>query len=171
MIIKTRDKAAVSAYISLGCNQGDCGQNLAAALEQLAAWPEIELEAVSGVYRTEPQGDLEQPWFFNQAARLGTMLEPLPLLRALQEIENRLGRVRDARRRFGPRVIDLDLLDYAGISVNEPELILPHPRMPERAFVLAPLLEVARGGMLERARIALGALEYVLDNDKIYQNH
>jgi len=116
---------------------------LTSALQRLAAVPETTLVRVSGVYETEPQGKVDQPRFLNCAACLETGLEPHRLLAATGRIEAELGRQR--HERWGPRTIDIDILLYGMERVDGPELTLPHPRMPERAFVLIPLLEVWMG--------------------------
>lgn len=120
---------------------GDPPAQLAAAARELAALPDTRLCGLSSLYRTEPVDYEDQPWFYNTVARLGTELGPLALLRALQAIEARLGRVRGIR--FGPRLIDCDLISYGALSLTHPDLILPHPRFADRAFVLVPLAELA----------------------------
>lgn len=136
--------SGVSAYISLGSNLGDCDKNLALALELLAGRPGICVAAVSSLYLTEPQHVREQPFFTNQAALLlcDAGITPQALLESLQTVESALGRERSGTR-FGPRVIDLDLLLFGEVILNEPRLTLPHPRMLERAFALVPLAELA----------------------------
>jgi 2-amino-4-hydroxy-6-hydroxymethyldihydropteridine diphosphokinase len=129
------------AYIGLGANLGDRAATLRAALEQLAAEPEIEVVAVSAFRETEPVGIVDQPRFVNAAAALDTALSPRELLAALLAIEGRLGRTR-AGPRFGPRTIDLDLLLYGDEKVAEPDLRVPHPRLHERLFALEPLAEL-----------------------------
>jgi 2-amino-4-hydroxy-6-hydroxymethyldihydropteridine diphosphokinase len=99
------------------------------------------LVAVSSIYETEPWGDPDQPLYLNMCCALETDQEPLTLLRAVKQIEHRLGR--RPTRRWGPRPIDIDLLAYETLEIDTPELILPHPRIAERAFVLAPLAEIA----------------------------
>ena len=167
------------AYISLGSNTGDSEAWLDEALRRLAALPGLEVAAVSGRYRTEPQNDKNQPWFVNQVAALYTGLAPLDLLKALQGIETALGRVREQGRRFGPRSLDLDIIIYVekggeggGLEVSLPELTLPHPRFRQRAFVLVPLREIAAQTsekLLAETRAALDKLEYRLEGDRIYQ--
>lgn len=128
------------AYVALGANLGDRERSLAEALRRLNEMPGIRVERVSGVYETDPVGYTDQPIFLNMAAALFTSLPPLELLRALLALELEMGRVREFR--WGPRVIDLDLLSYEGETFETDELTLPHPRMGERAFVLAPLRDV-----------------------------
>lgn len=131
---------AREAYIALGSNVGEREQLLEDALRCLEQHPNIEVARVSGIYETAPVGYTDQPAFLNMAAALMTTLEPIELLRAMLSIENQLGRTRDIR--WGPRTMDLDLLLMDGIVMNEDELILPHPRMMERSFVLVPLRDV-----------------------------
>ena len=129
------------AYVGLGANLGDREQMLRLALERLAAEPSVELVAASQLRETDPVDFLDQPRFLNAAAAVETDLSPRQLLARLQLIECELGR-RRAGRRFGPRVIDLDLLLYGSETVNEPELVIPHPRLHLRRFALEPLAEL-----------------------------
>ena len=129
------------AYVGLGANLGDREEMLKRALEKLAAEPSIELVASSTLRETEPEDVLDQPRFLNGAAALETDLSPRQLLARLQLIECELGR-RRAGPRFGPRVIDLDLLLYGSLVMSEPELELPHPRLHRRRFALEPLAEL-----------------------------
>ena len=129
------------AYVGLGANLGDREQMLQLALERLAAEPSVELVAASQLRETDPVDFLDQPRFLNAAAAVETDLSPRQLLARLQLIECELGR-RRAGRRFGPRVIDLDLLLYGSETVNEPELVIPHPRLHLRRFALEPLAEL-----------------------------
>jgi 2-amino-4-hydroxy-6-hydroxymethyldihydropteridine diphosphokinase len=133
-------------FISLGSNVGDRLRSLAAAREALAALPATAVVATSRIYETAPQGHESQPEFLNQALCLATGLLPHDLLAECQRIENEHGRERGLR--FGPRTLDIDILLYQDVESEEPELMLPHPRMLRRAFVLAPLAEIwscARG--------------------------
>ncbi|OGR06472.1 MAG: 2-amino-4-hydroxy-6-hydroxymethyldihydropteridine diphosphokinase [Desulfobacca sp. RBG_16_58_9] len=131
----------VIAYIGLGANLGDPRRQLAEALARLAAVEEVEVLKVSKFYLNPPLGPPEQPWYVNAAAQVRTRLEAEELLRALRQIERDLGRVRGER--WGPRIIDLDLLLYNGVIMSGPELVLPHPEMHRRAFVMVPLAEIA----------------------------
>jgi 2-amino-4-hydroxy-6-hydroxymethyldihydropteridine diphosphokinase len=130
------------AYIGLGSNLADPRAQVLAAFGALAALPGCTLLARSALYATTPVGPVDQPDFVNAAARLTTRLSPRSLLVALQEIERGQGRVRDGTR-WGPRTLDLDLLMYDGLELDEPGLALPHPELGKRAFVLAPLAEIA----------------------------
>jgi len=128
------------AYAALGANLGDREGSLREAVRRLGEIAGVEVRRLSAVYETDPVGYTEQPAFLNMVVALGTRLSPLELLRAMLGIEREMGRVRLVR--WGPRVIDLDLLLYEGVRSNTAELELPHPRMGERAFVLVPLRDV-----------------------------
>ncbi|MFW5927142.1 MAG: 2-amino-4-hydroxy-6-hydroxymethyldihydropteridine diphosphokinase [Wenzhouxiangella sp.] len=130
------------AWISLGGNLGDPRASMEAALADLDELESTRVAAVSPAYRTAPWGVTDQPDFLNAVAELETALTPQALLAALLDIESRLGRRRDAGR-WGPRRIDLDLLVYDDCVIDEPDLKLPHPHLPERAFVLVPLNDLA----------------------------
>ena len=128
-----------TTYLALGANLGDRSANLRRALDALA--PAFDVRAVSPVYETEPAYLLDQPRFYNLTCRAATALEPLGALRELKRLEGALGR--EPGTRFGPRLIDLDLLLYDDVITETPELTLPHPRLHERAFVLVPLADIA----------------------------
>jgi len=130
-------------YLGLGSNVGDKRGNLRAALVLLCGDRDsnVTLIAVSSLYRTEPVGHLDQDWFLNAAVRVETQLSPRKLLNRLLAIERELGRMRTVRN--GPRSIDLDILLWAGLVIKEDDLVIPHPRLQERLFVLEPLAEIA----------------------------
>jgi 2-amino-4-hydroxy-6-hydroxymethyldihydropteridine diphosphokinase len=146
--------ARARAYVALGANIGDAAATLAAARDALAALPETTLVAVSSWWRTAPV-DAFGPDFLNGVAALDTALAPLQLLDALQAIERSHGRTRP--HRHAPRTLDLDLLLYGDERLSNDRLTVPHPRIAERAFVLAPLLEVEPelGGRYAAALAAL----------------
>jgi 2-amino-4-hydroxy-6-hydroxymethyldihydropteridine diphosphokinase len=127
-------------YLSLGSNVSDRIANLRRALEQLPG-EGVRVKRVSSLYRTEPVGFRAQAWFINCVAEAETELMPLQLLGSLERIERRMGR--RAGPRFGPRRIDIDILLYENAVVRLAKLTIPHPRMPERRFVLIPLRELA----------------------------
>lgn len=131
----------VRAYIGLGANLGDREATIRLAVGLLDATEGIHVVRVSTLRETEPWGPIEQPPFLNGAAELETDLRPRELLDVLLDVELRLGRVRGER--YGPRTIDLDLLLYGDLVVEEPGLTLPHPRLHERRFALEPLAELA----------------------------
>jgi len=124
-------------HIGLGSNLGDREAALRGALELLGD----DVVAVSSFRETDPIGYLDQPRFLNAAAAVETALEPRAVLDRLLEVERELGRTRDGAR-FGPRTIDLDLLLYGDRVIDEPGLVVPHPRLAERRFVLEPLAEL-----------------------------
>src|SRR4051794_7224152 len=130
------------ALIGLGSNLGDRQATLDAAVTTLAEAPGVEVRAVSSYHETSPAGGpAGQGAFLNAAARLATALDPFELLGVLRAIEQRAGRTRTVR--WGERSLDLDLLIYGCKFLDTPELMLPHPRLAVRRFVLAPLAEIA----------------------------
>jgi 2-amino-4-hydroxy-6-hydroxymethyldihydropteridine diphosphokinase len=130
------------AYVALGSNLDDPARQVEAAFGQLAAVPESRLVLRSRLWKTRPMGPQDQPDFVNAVAGLLTRLEARPLLESLAAIEQRMGRVAPPRR-WGPRVIDLDLLLLGDETRQEPGLTLPHPGLHQRNFVLYPLAEIA----------------------------
>ena len=133
--------APVRACVGLGGNVGDAAATVDAAFAALADLPGSRLVARSRLYRTPAWGVEAQPDFVNAAALLDTALAPRALLEGLLAIERAFGRAR--RERWGPRTLDLDLLLYGDVVVDEPGLHVPHPHLHERAFVLRPLADVA----------------------------
>lgn len=132
------------AVLALGTNMGDREENLKSAVQSMALLPETQILITSYIYETEPVGFLDQPLFLNAAAVIETSLSPRALLGACLGIEAAFGRVR--RIKNGPRVLDIDLLAYENEISEDKELILPHPRIRERAFVLAPLFDLFPDG-------------------------
>ncbi len=130
-----------SAYIALGSNMGDRLDNLVKSLDLLFTEPGIKLLACSSIYETEPVGGPAQGPFLNACLLAETGLTPVKLLKQMLAVEDKMKRVRF--QRWGPRIIDLDLLVYADVVMNTPFLQLPHPRLTERDFVLIPLVEIA----------------------------
>jgi 2-amino-4-hydroxy-6-hydroxymethyldihydropteridine diphosphokinase len=141
-------------YFGLGSNLGERDRNLRAALAALATV--ARLVAVSSVYDTAPLLVTDQPRFHNAVCAGYTSLAPLDLLHRVKAIEHKLGRVEGPR--FGPRLIDIDLLFYDHCVIETPELTLPHPRLAERAFVLAPLAELAPDLQHPILHVTVGAL-------------
>jgi len=137
----TVNASGIIAYVGMGTNLGDRRGALEIALREMHQPPIIEVERVSSVYETAPVGVTEQPDFLNAVVRVATTLPPRALLDALLNLENKMGRVRTLR--WGPRVIDLDLLVYGNAQIDEMGMEVPHPRLRERAFVLGPLAEIA----------------------------
>ena len=130
------------AYISTGSNMGDKLENCRNGLAALAQKDGIRIESVSAFYLTEPMEYADQPWFVNAAVRIRTALDPLNLLAALKTLEQRSGRV-DSGIRFGPRTLDFDIIFYNDKILETSTLIVPHPRMHEREFVLRPICDLA----------------------------
>jgi 2-amino-4-hydroxy-6-hydroxymethyldihydropteridine diphosphokinase len=129
-----------TVYLSLGSNIGDRARNLQAALEQLAA-PDLRVMRTSPAYETEPVEYTAQRWFLNLVVEAGTELLPMQLLLRIGRVERALGRVRTIPK--GPRTIDIDILFYGRTIVRSARLEIPHPRMAERRFVLAPMADLA----------------------------
>jgi 2-amino-4-hydroxy-6-hydroxymethyldihydropteridine diphosphokinase len=127
-----------TVYIALGTNLGDRLANLRAAIE--ATPPKVKVLTESYIYETPPWGYEDQPAFLNMVIKAETGLEPEFLLKYLKQIEVELGREKSIR--WGPRLIDLDILFYDDLVIETPSLIIPHPRLHERAFVLVPLADV-----------------------------
>lgn len=128
-------------FLGLGSNLGDKRAQLEAALAALDRGPALEVRRVARFYRTAPLGPVKQDWFLNTVAEIATDLPPRALLERCQAVERSFGRVR--HEHWGPRTIDIDLLWLESGDVTEPDLVLPHPGMHRRSFVLAPLGELA----------------------------
>ena len=129
------------AYIGFGSNIGDRLAHIQNALDTLSKTEGITLQRISSIYKTEPVGYEEQAQFLNGAAAIQTSLSPLSLLHTLKDIETAIGRKH--RIRWGPREIDLDILIYGDLCVQTEQLVIPHPEMHLRGFVLVPLAEIA----------------------------
>lgn len=149
-------------YIGLGSNIGDRGRNLRQAVRALR--DEVAVTGLSRIYESDPVGFADQPRFWNMVARVETPLPPRALLDRLVTIEQEMGRARTFRN--APRIIDLDILLFGDVIMDEPGLTIPHPRLAERAFVLKPLLELApdladpRTGTPYRDILRHGEFEY-----------
>jgi 2-amino-4-hydroxy-6-hydroxymethyldihydropteridine diphosphokinase len=150
---------AFDATLALGSNMGDRVHNLEEAIARLTADGTIELVARSRLYRTAPWGVTDQDWFVNACIAIKTGLSPRELLRHCQAVENDMGRVRT--KRWGPRIIDVDILTFGSLKVDETDLSIPHPLIAERAFVLIPLKDVAPQLRIEGASLdtLLGKLD------------
>ena len=137
---------AVVGFLGLGSNLGDRLANLQAAVDALQAEPGLRVAASSRVWETTPVGGPPQPDYLNAVVRVETDLSARDLLDVARRIESRLGRIR--KERWGARTIDVDVLLFDEEQIDEPDLVVPHPRMTERAFVLLPLLELEPDPML-----------------------
>jgi 2-amino-4-hydroxy-6-hydroxymethyldihydropteridine diphosphokinase len=129
-----------TAYLSIGSNVGDRQANIERAIELLES-PDIHVRRRAPLYATEPRDFAAQPWFLNTAVEIETTLFPRQLLSRIQKIERDLGRRRHIEK--GPRTIDIDIVLFGSFVVSAADLIIPHPRFPERRFVLAPLADLA----------------------------
>ncbi len=136
-------KSKKPVFVGLGGNVGDVLSNMAKALDVLDSEPDVELVAVSPVYKTPPWGITDQDWFLNACAKFETSLEPQAFLDKCLEAEESLKRTRS--KRWGPRTIDLDILLFGDVMVSYENLTIPHPRMQERQFVLEPLATLDDG--------------------------
>ena len=153
-----------TVFIALGTNLGDRLANLRTAIESLA--PDVRVLRESTIYETPPWGYTDQPAFLNMVVEAETSLNPRALLSYLKKREDELGRVKNFR--YGPRHIDLDILFYDALVLDEEDLQIPHPRLHERAFVLVPLAELAADLAHPILGKDLKSLLNVLDSDEIY---
>ena len=133
----------VDAFIGVGANLGDAQQSVRAAIDAIATLPSTQLVALSPLYLAPAWGGVAQPDFVNAVVHARTGLTARELLNALLRIELAAGRQRDATTQWGPRVLDLDILIFGSVSIDEPGLRVPHPHLHERAFVLVPLHDIA----------------------------
>ena len=151
----------VEALIGLGGNLGDVRATLEAAVRAFCDGADVRLAARSADYRTPPWGKEDQPPFINACIAVETLLAPRALLQRAMAVERRFGRVRTEGERWGPRTLDIDILTYDELSMDEPGLTLPHPRLLERAFVLVPLVEIRPHAIVsgQPVRAALARLD------------
>lgn len=134
-------RPAVNAYISVGSNLGDKLANCRHGVDRLVEATQSKLVTQSHVYQTEPVDDRDQDWFVNYVVCLETNRDPFTVLAAIRRVEQEAGRVRTGRK-FGPRILDLDILLFGDRVIDEPHLTVPHPRMHKRHFVLRPLCDI-----------------------------
>ena len=155
--------------LGLGSNLGDRFENLTAAIEALAS--EVSVQTISPTYETQPLYVTEQPEFLNLLMRGTTALSPIKLLALIKTIEAKLGRKRSIR--FGPRTIDIDIIDYDSLNLDLTNLTTPHPRMHERLFVLKPLVDITPNWIHPRiGQTAQHLIEKIPDLDIVKQyNH
>lgn len=154
-----------TVYIALGANLGDPVQTLTDLLERLEQCPELCQVTCSSFYRSAPMGPQDQPDYVNAVLRAQTDLAPLALLDFLQALEDEFGRVRS--RRWGARTLDLDLLLFADLELQHPRLMVPHPGLTERDFVLVPLAEVAPELCLPDGRRVASLLANLASHDLV----
>jgi 2-amino-4-hydroxy-6-hydroxymethyldihydropteridine diphosphokinase len=141
------------ALIALGGNIGDVRTTLEQAIACLCRDEAVGLSARSSDYRTPPWGITDQPAFINAAIAVTTSLSPHALLTRALDCERRLGLDRARKQHWGPRIIDIDILAYDDVSLTDPDLVLPHPHLWERAFVLVPLAEIAPERLIAGVRV------------------
>ena len=141
------------ALIALGGNVGDVRDTFRNALTMLCTGADVSLIARSRSYLTPPWGVKDQPPFINCCAAIETTLSPHDLLTRVQAVEQAFGRDRAKERRWGPRPLDIDIIAYDDVTVNDPALTLPHPRVFERAFVLVPLADIAPDRQIAGVRV------------------
>jgi len=146
-------EAPAGALIAFGGNVGDVRDTLQRAIDRFCDGRDVRLVTRSSDYKTPPWGVEDQPRFINCAIAIETTLTPQALLERAQEVERAFGRDRTRETRWGPRTLDIDLIDYGGAAVSTRGLTLPHPRALERAFVLAPLAEIAPERSISGVRI------------------
>ncbi len=159
-------------YLSFGGNIGNVEETIEKAILKLLENKDIRLSAKSSYWLTEPQGDKEQDWFVNCVIAFNlTEISPYLLLEKIKEIEYTFGRERIQGKQNAARTLDIDILDFASTKLNSKELVLPHPRMFDRAFVLVPLCEIAPEYTYNSKDIQsyLEAIEYKVENNKIFQ--
>jgi len=142
-----------NALIALGGNVGNVRATFGKAIANICGMAQAALVARSSDYRTPPWGDEAQPRFINACIEIDTPLDPHALLFVLHKVEEKFGRDRAKERRWGPRTLDLDLIAYDHVSIDQVELTLPHPRLFERAFVLVPLAEIVPDRVIRGRRV------------------
>ena len=145
-----------SVLIALGGNVGDIRTTFRKAIAHICGMAQAAVVARSSDYATPPWGDEDQDPFINACVEIETDLDPHALLFVMQKVEQKFGRTRTKERRWGPRTLDLDMIAYDDVSLQQPDLTLPHPRLFERAFVLVPLAEIAPDRVISGIRVRDG---------------
>jgi len=140
--VTTENRGRHPAFISLGSNLGDKKENCLGGVQRLLEHGDIDLIEISRFYRTAPVDYGDQDWFVNAVVKVDTRLDPFALLKQLLTVETALGRRREGVPRFGPRILDLDLILYGPRRIEYPGLVVPHPRMHKRRFVLEPICDI-----------------------------
>ncbi len=153
---------SMQVHLSLGSNIGDREQNLHRAVDLLSDSPAVKVVAQSRRYETEPVGDIPQGPFLNMAISVDTNLSPRMLLDLAKSIEQAMGRREEVR--WGPRIIDIDIILWGSAVINEPELTIPHPEFRKRAFVLVPLADIAPDEIDPVSNLSIKALLASLDS-------
>lgn len=154
-----------TAYIGIGSNLSNPDKNCVEAIEKISAHRDIRIVIKSSFYQTEPIGQIEQGWFVNAAIKIETPLNPKELLSALLNIESAMGRIR--QEKWGPRLIDLDLLFYDDLVLDMEGLTLPHPETQKRKFVLTPMNELAENLIHPTLNKTIKTLLHELSDDAV----
>jgi 2-amino-4-hydroxy-6-hydroxymethyldihydropteridine diphosphokinase len=161
------DTLGVISFVGVGSNLGDPAARCAEAVCRISQVSRVKVLRQSSLYRTEPVGFEEQGWFINSVVEIRTALNPHELLKVLQRIEDTMGRVRGPK--WGPRIIDLDILLYGQEVIEENELVIPHPDLHKRRFVLGPLFEIASYVIHPAFGVSIrGLMERLDDESKVY---
>lgn len=156
----------VICFLGIGSNMGDASAHCAAAVEGISDVPGVRVLRCSSLYKTQPVGFEEQDWFVNGVVEIRTMLNPHALMHAMQGVEDKMGRIRD--RKWGPRIIDIDILLYDQLVIDERDLTIPHAELHKRRFVLVPLNEIAPCAIHPAFGIsARGLLDRLQDNNTV----
>ena len=167
------DNLSIKAFVSLGSNSENAREMLKKAAKGISNFSGVKIAGFSSIYETEPQDYAEQPWFFNQVLELdvSNVWQAPEFLKSLLQLETSLGRIRNPALRYGPRVVDIDLLCFNNEAILLESCILPHPRMTKRAFVLAPLAEISPNLQINghSPDYWLNLLDWTLKGNKIYQ--
>ncbi len=152
-------------FLGIGSNMGDKEYYLDGAVDSLKESQGIEVKALSGYYETEPFGVKDQAWFLNAVIEIETKISPENLLELINKIEKKYDRVRE--KRWGPRTLDIDILLYDNINISKPDLIIPHPYLEKRIFVLEPLAELEPDYMLPSGRKIKDVIREVKNSDGV----
>jgi len=163
------DVSGIICFIGVGSNLNNPAERCLEAVSNLDSVSGIKVLRRSSLYRTEPVGFTEQDWFVNAVAEIRTVLNPRELLKALQEVEDGMGRVRGPK--WGPRVIDLDVLLYGQEVILDVDLVIPHPLLHKRRFVLEPLCELASYAIHPAFGVSIhGLMDRLDDESRVYLN-
>ncbi len=163
------DVSGVICFIGVGSNLNNPAERCLEAVSNLSSVSSIKVLRRSSLYRTEPVGFAEQDWFVNAVAEIRTALAPHELLKALHEVEDGMGRVRGPK--WGPRVIDLDILLYGQEVIQGEGLVIPHPLLHKRRFVLEPLCELASYSIHPAFGVSIrGLMDRLDDESRVYLN-
>jgi 2-amino-4-hydroxy-6-hydroxymethyldihydropteridine diphosphokinase len=159
----------VICFVGLGSNMDDPAGHCLKAMHLISAAEGVNLLRISSLYRTEPIGSVEQDWFINAVAEIRSELTAHKLMKVLQDIENNMGRVR--KEKWGPRIIDLDILLYGQDVIRDENLVVPHPELHRRRFILVPLCEIASYVIHPAFGVSIRGLMDRLDDEGIVEKY